>query len=103
MKTWNYRVFRETNGDCIIREVFYAKDGSIVGCTENAVAPSGESLEELAADIESFKDALKFPVLTIADLSVGDINEEWQQEESSNICVPEITAELGMRESSALN
>jgi hypothetical protein len=37
MIAWNYRVFQEANGDYIISEVFYAEDGSIVGCTENAV------------------------------------------------------------------
>jgi len=39
MITWNYRVFREANGDYLIREVFYAEDGSILGCPENAVEP----------------------------------------------------------------
>lgn len=31
MITWNYCVFREANGDYIIREVFYGEDGSILG------------------------------------------------------------------------
>jgi hypothetical protein len=29
MMNWNYRVFKEPNGDYIIREVFYAEDGTI--------------------------------------------------------------------------
>jgi hypothetical protein len=68
MITWNYRVFREDDGDYIIREVFYAEDGTIVGCTENAVEPYGQTLEELAQSIDDFKAALALPVLTLADV-----------------------------------
>jgi hypothetical protein len=65
---WNYRVFQETNGDYIIREVFYAEDGSIIGCTDDAVEPSGRSLTELARDIECFRQALALPTLTLDDI-----------------------------------
>ena len=58
MMTWNYRVFREEDGDYVIREVFYAEDGAIVGCTADAVEPFGSTLEELAQSIEDFKAAL---------------------------------------------
>jgi hypothetical protein len=68
MMTWNYRVFREEDGDYIIREVFYAEDGSIVGCTANAVEPFGSTLEELAQSIEDFKAALTLPVLSLNDI-----------------------------------
>ena len=53
MMTWNYRVFLETNGDYIIREVLYDDDGGIIGCTEDAVEPKGRSLDDLAHDIHS--------------------------------------------------
>ena len=46
MITWNYRVFREDDGDYVIREVFYGEDGAVLGCTENAVEPYGSTLEE---------------------------------------------------------
>jgi hypothetical protein len=36
MMTWSYRVFREEDGGYAIREVFYAENGSILGCTANA-------------------------------------------------------------------
>jgi hypothetical protein len=68
MMTWNYRVFRETDGDYVIREVFYAEDGSIVGCTANAVEPFGSTLEELAQSIEDFRAALALPILTLEDI-----------------------------------
>lgn len=65
---WNYRVFQEANGDYVIREVFYAEDGSILGCTAEAVEPSGRSLTELARDLESFIEALDLPILTLEDI-----------------------------------
>jgi hypothetical protein len=71
--TWNYRVFREENGEYVIREVFYREDGAISGCTENSVEPMGESLEELAADLAHFQRALTLPVLTIADMPTGEL------------------------------
>lgn len=68
MITWNYRVFREEDGDFIIREVFYDDDGSILGCTAHAVEPFGRTLEELAISIADFQAALAFPLLTLADM-----------------------------------
>lgn len=68
MITWNYRVFREVDGDFVIREVFYTEDGSIIGCTANAVEPFGQSLEELATSIADLQSALALPVLTLADM-----------------------------------
>ena len=58
MITWNYRVFHEDDGDYVIREVFYAADGTILGCTAHAVEPIGRTLEELAQSIDEFKAAL---------------------------------------------
>lgn len=71
MTTWNYRVFHEDNGDFVIREVYYADDGSIVACSERAVEPYGQSLDELARDLELFTAALSQPVLTLADVPVA--------------------------------
>jgi hypothetical protein len=68
MITWNYRVFRESNGDYVIREVFYSEDGSIVGCTTNPVEPFGRSLEELTNSIDDFKAALALPILTLDEI-----------------------------------
>lgn len=68
MITWNYRVFHEDRGDFVIREVFYAEDGAIIGCTANAVEPFGQTLEELATSIADFQAALALPILTLADI-----------------------------------
>lgn len=68
MITWEYRVFREDDGDYIIREVFYDEQGGILGCTADAVEPIGRSLDDLAEDIRSFQAALTLPILTLADM-----------------------------------
>jgi hypothetical protein len=79
MMTWNYRVFREEDGDYVIREVFYAEDGAIVGCTADAVEPFGSTLEELAQSIEDFKAALTLPVLALKDIPESTPKHEKQK------------------------
>ncbi|MFB2980668.1 hypothetical protein [Microseira sp. BLCC-F43] len=104
MITWNYRVFQEANGDRIIREVFYAEAGSIVACTENAVEPKGRfsfgdatrTLEELARDIESFKQALMLPTLTLADIPANQMKPNRSQKQNNNISHKQLIAELGL-------
>ncbi|MDY6938808.1 MAG: hypothetical protein SWY16_14180 [Cyanobacteriota bacterium] len=98
---WNYRVFLEENGDYIIREVFYSETGSILGCTENAVEPWGESLEELTQNIEWFQEALALPVLTLADLPEQPIRSPQKSDRSDNISHDRLMAELGLAESSS--
>lgn len=68
MITWNYRVFREDDGEYVIREVFYSEDGAMLGCTANAVEPYGRTLEELAQTLADFQSALALPVLTVGDI-----------------------------------
>ena len=78
MIKWDYRVFKEENGDYIIREVFYNDKKSIVSCTQDAVEPFGSSLEDLSEQIEVFKQALKLPVLTLADVPLKEKTMEKQ-------------------------
>jgi hypothetical protein len=72
MISWNYRIFREDDGEYIIREVFYSDDGAILGCTANAVEPYGRTLDELAQMIADFQSALTLPVLTLNDVPQPD-------------------------------
>ena len=95
MITWNYRVFLEANGDHIIREAFYDEDGAIIGCTENVVEPSGQSLGELAQDIEWFRQALDLPILTLADIPL-DQDLERRQGNGQFVSHEQLLAELGL-------
>jgi hypothetical protein len=68
MSTWNYRVLKRTDqksGEVIyaIHEVYYDEHGKPEGCTEENVAPMGESLAELQDDLDHYQQALKKPVL----------------------------------------
>jgi hypothetical protein len=95
MMTWNYRVFREEDGDFVIREVFYAEDGSIITCTADPVEPFGNTLDELAQSIEDFKAALALPVLTLRDIPPSHPALERARSEKG-IPLEDILAELGL-------
>ncbi len=95
MLTWNYRVFREEDGDYIIRSVTYDENGAMVGCTENEVAPVGRSLKELAEDIKSFKEALALPVLTLADMPCAP-KKTRKRDRSKNLSIEQVRATLGL-------
>jgi hypothetical protein len=97
MTTWNYRVFREESGDYVIREVFYDADGSIISCTEDAVEPMGQSLEELTQDIEWFREALALPVLTLADVPSAAANGQKElSDKRDHLSREEVMAEIGL-------
>ena len=95
MMTWNYRVFREEDGDYVIREVFYAEDGAIISCTANAVEPFGSTLEELAQSLEDFKAALALPVLTLKDIPEASSTRE-KQKNGKTISHKQLRAQLGL-------
>ena len=63
---WNYRVI-EQEGQLAIHEVFYNKDGTVAGITETPVFPRGETIEDLAADISRYQEALSLSVLRSGD------------------------------------
>lgn len=95
MITWNYRVFREENGEYVIREVFYADDGAALGCTDDPVEPYGQSLEELARELESFQEALTLPVLTLADMPPAPPGRR-RRDRSKNISLEQALATLDL-------
>ncbi|MCL4860982.1 MAG: DUF433 domain-containing protein [Caldilineaceae bacterium] len=102
MKTWNYRVFREETGEYVIREVFYDEDGAITGRTEDAVEPMGDSLEELERDLEHFRDALRLPVLTLAEVDAAIVKQPSRPKHTGpNISHEELVAQLGLQSTHA--
>ncbi len=98
MMEWNYRVFREKDGDYTIREVYYDEKGSILACTENAVEPTGESLKELAQDLEWFREALTLPVLTLADVRRRERKTK-RRDGRENQSHEQLASQLGSRRS----
>ncbi|MDJ1185403.1 hypothetical protein [Roseofilum casamattae] len=102
MMNWDYRVFHEDNGDYTIREVFYAEDGSIVGCTEHEVSPLGRSLAELTEDLQAFTDALTKPVLRLSDFPKDIARREERKTLSKTISHEQVLVELGLSESQAI-
>ena len=93
MMTWNYRVFREDDGDYVIREVFYDEEGTVLGCTADPVEPYGQSLEELARDIEWFQEAVTLPALTLADMPPAT-SGRLPRDRSKNIPLDQLLAEF---------
>jgi hypothetical protein len=62
---WTYRVFRGQEGRYSVREVFYERDGSIIGYGKAPVALVGDSPEEVLQLIMWFKEAFDLPILSI--------------------------------------
>ena len=68
--TWNYRVCRDTSvlPEYSIREVYYREDGSVQGWTSIPRDLTGETPEEIKADLELIlQDTFNRPVLDITD------------------------------------
>ncbi len=64
---WTYRVFHDPEGYCV-RVVYYERDGSLLGYQKAPAVPNGRTAEELAQDIQWFKEAFDLPILMMAEL-----------------------------------
>lgn len=69
--TWNYRVIK-TSAGFVIKEVYYNKDGTIYGTTENEIAPYGETLKKLKKDWLLMGGAFEHPIIEEAELEFSD-------------------------------
>lgn len=70
MAHWNYRTIKQTfrteagvTETYRIHEVYYDDSGKIDGWSQGPIAPYGESIEELKADLSYLAAALEKPVL----------------------------------------
>lgn len=81
MSHWNYRVLVEADANpdgneptltFKVLEVIYDDDGYILGWTPAGEPFAHNSLEELHDEILRYRDALRRPVLTRADLPAGE-------------------------------
>lgn len=78
MKTWNYRVMVDADGNYTIREVFYNEDKAIEGWTDEC-APFGENFDQLKQDMEYMLQALSRDIIIEAHL-MDDKLEEFKDE-----------------------
>jgi hypothetical protein len=62
---WTYRVFRDQTSRYSVREVFYERDGTIIGYGKAPVALVGDSPEEVLQLITWFREAFDLPILSM--------------------------------------
>ena len=78
--SWNYRIIKSTEDELgekyhFLAEVFYNKDGSLMGFSEETQA-TGESQEEIIDVLEMMlKDAKRFPVVDEKEFYTGKQND----------------------------
>jgi hypothetical protein len=94
MTTWDYRVFREANGDLTIREVFYSPDGELLGFSRDAVTVSAGSIDTLVQMMDDLKAALRLPILSLDDIP-ADLSPPMVGQQTT-ITHAELLAELGI-------
>lgn len=64
---WTYRVFHDSEG-YFIGVVYYERDGTLIGYQSEPAVPIGRTAEELAQDLQWFKEAFELPILTTEEL-----------------------------------
>lgn len=68
--SWNYRIIRYPATEVspfAIHEVYYDAEGRATSWSETPIAPLGDNLLELRAEVEYMLEAFEKPVLTIVD------------------------------------
>lgn len=65
---WTYRVLRDEQGRYSIRELYYERDGTLIGYSSTPAAALDGSLEELIRLIQWFQEAFDLPVLSTIEL-----------------------------------
>jgi hypothetical protein len=92
---WMYRVFHDLDSYCV-RVVMYEREGTLIGYHREPAVPSGRTAEELAQDIEWFKQAFELPILTIAALEAELANQPAKAKKTNRArkTLEELEAEL---------
>ena len=77
---WNNRIIKHEKNGTIwygVHEVFYNKDGSIYGYTEDAITIIGETEEETVEQAEQIlRDIKDTPVLVASEIEFKDYEEK---------------------------
>ena len=67
----NFRVVLR-DGQYAVHEVFLNDEGRVVGCTQDPVSPTAETMDALAAELKKYQLALKEPALDFTQLQSQD-------------------------------
>lgn len=96
---WLYRVFHDPKGFCV-RVVLYERDGTLIGYHKEPAAPSGRTAEELAQDIEWFKQAFELPILAIEEVesALAQQPPKQKQRQTKRKTLAELETELALAE-----
>lgn len=91
MSHWNHRVVRSKftgqpsesteEYEYTIREVYYNDMGEIVGITENAMSPYGETPEDLKLQLERMLKACEKDILIEEEIKYGEWDNSGDAEE----------------------
>lgn len=74
VEKWNFRVIKE-GGEYSIRDVFYNKEGEIIGWGGDCEKAIGDTLEELKQAVSYYMPALVKPVVEVeGDELIGEID-----------------------------
>lgn len=77
--SWNYRAFEEDDF-ITVHEVYYNKDGTIHGWTEQAIRVGGDSVQDIQNMLKVIShDLSKLPVIKVSELSSLMGTEETQE------------------------
>jgi hypothetical protein len=93
---WTYRVLRDKMGRYSIREVFYERDGTVIGYGKQPAVAVDTSLEELVRLVDWFKDAFDLPILSTEemDAQIAAQPTHRRTEPGENIPLNQVIAEL---------
>jgi hypothetical protein len=93
---WTYRLCRDEQGRCSIREVFYERDNTIIAYSKAPVTLVGDSIEELMQLVQWFREAFELPVLVLeeVDAQIGMQPKKQQADNSRNMSLQQVISQL---------
>jgi hypothetical protein len=93
---WTYRVFRDPIGRYSIREVYYERDGTMIGYSQEPVTVVDASLEDLVRLLTWHQAALDLPVLSTEEVDTQLATQPVRRPSPSdkNIPLSQVLAEL---------
>src|SRR5262245_53640725 len=93
---WTYRVFRDQTSRYSVREVFYERDGSIIGYSKVPVALVGDSPEEVLQLLNWFREAFDLPILSMdsIDAQIAAQSLPANHEQRPHLSLREVRAAL---------